>query len=176
MDLVTQGPVLVTGASGFIAGHVISQLLAKGYKVKATVRSKEHSSFDHLFRLPNAENNLQILEADLTKQSTWEEPFSGGVEYVFHIASPYIMKPDDPETTLMLPIVAGTQNILEMCQRTESVKKMIFTSCACTLTDDFDNSKVYNEADWNTTSSLTRNSYAYRYENAYASIGVNFHV
>lgn len=161
MELSTNAPVLVTGASGFIAGHVINQLLIKGYKVKATVRSKETAAFDHLFKLPNAEKNLQIIEADLTKYTTWDEAFSGGVEYVFHVAAPYILKPENPETTLVMPIVAGTQNILEMCQRTESVKKLIFTSCMSTLTDDFNNAKEYDENDWNTTSSLTRNSYAY---------------
>ena len=31
--------VVVTGASGYIAGHVIEQLLAKGYRVKGSVRS-----------------------------------------------------------------------------------------------------------------------------------------
>lgn len=162
MELASTAPVLVTGASGFIAGHLINQLLLRGYKVRATVRSKETSPFDHLFKIAGAEKNLQIVEADLSKQSTWEEAFSGGVEYVFHVASPFVLKPDDPEQTLMVPIVAGTQIILDWCQRTESVKKLIYTSCACTLTDDFDNNKEYDEADWNTTSSLTRNSYAYR--------------
>lgn len=31
--------VLVTGGSGFIAGHCILQLLAQGYRVRTTVRS-----------------------------------------------------------------------------------------------------------------------------------------
>eukprot|EP00408_Alexandrium_pacificum_P013937 CAMPEP_0171236868 /NCGR_PEP_ID=MMETSP0790-20130122/42678_1 /TAXON_ID=2925 /ORGANISM="Alexandrium catenella, Strain OF101" /LENGTH=89 /DNA_ID=CAMNT_0011703213 /DNA_START=61 /DNA_END=327 /DNA_ORIENTATION=- len=33
------GPVCVTGASGFIALHLVEQLLAKGYTVVGTVRS-----------------------------------------------------------------------------------------------------------------------------------------
>lgn len=34
-----KGKVLVTGASGFIASHVINELLRKGYNVVGTVRS-----------------------------------------------------------------------------------------------------------------------------------------
>src|SRR5437660_1538442 len=36
---VTLSPVLVTGASGFIASRIVEQLLAKGYRVRGTVRS-----------------------------------------------------------------------------------------------------------------------------------------
>lgn len=31
--------VCVTGASGYIAGHLVAQLLEAGYKVRGTVRS-----------------------------------------------------------------------------------------------------------------------------------------
>ena len=36
---MTQERVLVTGGSGFIAGHCILQLLEQGYLVRTTVRS-----------------------------------------------------------------------------------------------------------------------------------------
>lgn len=32
--------VLVTGASGYLGGHVVNTLLRRGYKVRGTVRSK----------------------------------------------------------------------------------------------------------------------------------------
>ena len=32
--------ILVTGASGYLAGHIIQQLLAKGYNVRGTIRNK----------------------------------------------------------------------------------------------------------------------------------------
>lgn len=34
-----KGKVLVTGATGYIASHVINELLQKGYNVVGTVRS-----------------------------------------------------------------------------------------------------------------------------------------
>jgi NAD(P)-dependent dehydrogenase (short-subunit alcohol dehydrogenase family) len=41
---VTQERVLVTGGSGFIAGHCILQLLEQGYVVRTTVRSSKRES------------------------------------------------------------------------------------------------------------------------------------
>lgn len=41
--------VLVTGASGFLAGHIINILLEKGYKVRGTVRSlKDNNKVNHI--------------------------------------------------------------------------------------------------------------------------------
>lgn len=66
--------VLVTGASGFIASHIIKQLQEQGYKVRGTVRSLQDE--DKVKRLnelcPEAENKLEIVEADLTKPESWE--------------------------------------------------------------------------------------------------------
>jgi dihydroflavonol-4-reductase len=160
--LVTEKFCVVTGCSSFIGGHVVSQLLHKGYKVRGTVRSKETSQYQHLLRLVGGDTNrLEIVEANLLDPASWEKVFEGGVEYVFHVAAPYILKPPDPETTLLLPIVEGTQHILEMCQKTESVKKLIFTSCMAAVSDDWESNTIYDEEHWNTSSSLTRNSYAY---------------
>ena len=41
---MTQERVLVTGGSGFIAGHCILQLLEQGYVVRTTVRSPKRES------------------------------------------------------------------------------------------------------------------------------------
>ncbi len=36
--------VLVTGGSGFVASHLVQQLLERGYAVRTTVRSMRNSS------------------------------------------------------------------------------------------------------------------------------------
>ena len=62
----TSGPVLVTGATGFVAGSLILQLLMRGHKVRGTVRDlSKPESFAYLSRLQNAAANLELVEANL---------------------------------------------------------------------------------------------------------------
>lgn len=39
MGQKTSKPILVTGASGYIAGYIIKDLIEQGYNVRGTVRS-----------------------------------------------------------------------------------------------------------------------------------------
>ena len=66
--------VLVTGASGYIATHVIKQLQEAGYKVRGTVRSlTDEAKVKHLNDLcPDAAFKLELVEADLTKPDSWD--------------------------------------------------------------------------------------------------------
>ena len=56
--------VCVTGASGFIAAHLVKQLLEQGYTVKATVRG-EASKYPYLTELPGAAERLSFHQANL---------------------------------------------------------------------------------------------------------------
>ncbi len=40
----SSGTILVTGASGFVAAHVLNEFLEHGYKVRGTVRSEESAN------------------------------------------------------------------------------------------------------------------------------------
>ena len=62
--------VCVTGASGFIASHIVAQLLAKGCTVKATVRDATDSKKTaHLTSLPGAAEQLQLFSVNLMGES-----------------------------------------------------------------------------------------------------------
>lgn len=67
--------VLVTGASGYLASHVVQQLLQDGYQVRGTVRSLTNPlKVDPLKKLgEEAENRLELVEADLTNEECWKE-------------------------------------------------------------------------------------------------------
>jgi len=49
---MTDGAVLVTGASGYIGSHVVANLLSRGRSVRATVRdASDPERVDHLNEL-----------------------------------------------------------------------------------------------------------------------------
>jgi dihydroflavonol-4-reductase len=60
--MATKGLVLVTGATGYIASHVVQQLLAEGYNVRGTVRSTTGPKVAHLLDMGE---KLQLVAADL---------------------------------------------------------------------------------------------------------------
>ena len=69
--------VLVTGASGFLAMHVVKQLVDSGeYIVRGTVRSLANETKVKPLKELSSENDkypLELVEADLTKKETWVE-------------------------------------------------------------------------------------------------------
>jgi nucleoside-diphosphate-sugar epimerase len=157
--LSTSAPVLVTGASGFIALHTIKQLLEKGYRVRGTVRSlKDVKKNEPITSLPGASERLELVEADLNNPTSFI-PAVAGVEYVLHIASPYVLNVTDPQKDLVDPAVNGTLSVLQAAYDAGTVKRVVLTSSCAAISDSFDSSKVYTEADWNSLSSLTRNPY-----------------
>jgi nucleoside-diphosphate-sugar epimerase len=78
--------VLVSGASGFVGGHLVPVLLASGHDVIALVR--QPVSF------PSAEG-VTVVEADLERLDETELP---DVEAVVHLAQANVPFPDQAET------------------------------------------------------------------------------
>jgi dihydroflavonol-4-reductase len=155
---VTEAPVLVTGASGFIASHIVSQLLSAGYRVRGTVRDPSKTDrHAHLTSLRAAADRLDLVAADLVTAGGFDEAVAG-CEYVLHTASPYQLDVGDPQRDLVDPAVNGTLSVLQSCVAAGSVRRVVLTSSGAAITDQADG-RVNTESDWNTRSSLTRNPY-----------------
>jgi dihydroflavonol-4-reductase len=157
--MITNKPVCVTGASGFIAAHIVKELLSRGYCVKGTVR-KNPENYPFLLQLPGAAERLELVKADLLCVGTYDHAVSE-CDYVMHTASPYEINVKNPQTDLVDPAVNGTETVLESCLKSGNVKRVILTSSIAAITDEPDSMKVYTEKDWNTMSSLDRNPYHY---------------
>lgn len=156
---VTEAPVVVTGASGFIASHIVARLLAGGYRVRGTVRDPDNAKDTaHLRALPGAAERLELVRGELLEAGAFDGAMAG-CELVLHTASPYVLDATDPQKDLVEPAVMGTRNVLESCHRAGTVRRVVSTSSMAAITDEPDGERVLTEADWNEKSALERNPY-----------------
>lgn len=153
--------VTVTGAAGFIAAHVVRELLERGYRVRGTVRRlKQPAEVAHLTGLPGAAERLTLVEADLMTPGAFDAAVQDAT-YVLHTASPYTLDVEDPARDLVDPARRGTENVLEAAARAGGVRRVVVTSSMAAITDEPGGRHVLTEADWNRKSSLARNPYYY---------------
>ena len=145
-----QQRVLVTGGSGFIAGHIILQLLEHGYLVRTTVRSLDREAAVravlHDAGMVNGDN-LSFVAADLTSDSGWPEAVAG-VDFVQHVASPVQPGHVENEDDLIIPAREGALRVLRAA-RDAGVRRVVLTSAFHAVSwgwphDDH----VFTEADW----------------------------
>ena len=150
--------VLVTGASGFVATHLIKLLLDQGrFRVRGTVRSlKREEKVQPLRELfSGATYPLRLIEADLTKPKTWNKAVEGCM-YVFHVASPFPDPTKTPkdENELIKPAVEGTKSVLQACVDAGTVKRVVLTSSIAAVSCGMNGipgkpaDYVYSETDW----------------------------
>ncbi len=160
-------PVLVTGATGYVAGWLIKKLLEDGITVHAAVRNPENTvKLAHLNKLAaETAGTIRYFKADLLDEGSFAEAMQG-CELVYHTASPFTSGYKDPQKDLIDPAVKGTRNVLEQATKTASVKRVVLTSsCAAIYTDCSDAEAAPNgtltEEMWNTTASLDYQPYSY---------------
>jgi len=143
--------VLVTGATGYIAGHCIRDLLEHGYRVRGTVRSlSDPTKTEHLRRIATAlGGSLELVEANLTSDRGWQEAVAG-CTYVQHVASPFPAEVPKDENELIRPAVDGATRVLRACSASGTVKRVVMTSSVAAVafghTDG--SNQVRTEADW----------------------------
>ncbi len=160
-------PVMITGATGYVAGWIVKNLLDEGLAVHAPVRDpKSKAKLQYLNAIAaDAPGTIKYFKADLLDEGSYAEAMSD-CELVFHTASPFKIDVANPQRELVDPAKLGTRNVLEEANRTLSVKRVILTSsCAAIYGDNADLQNtpngVFTEDIWNTTSSLEYNPYSY---------------
>lgn len=122
--------VCVTGASGFIASHIVQQCLQRGYQVHGTVRDpSKHEAVAHLHALEGAADRLRLFAADLMTPGSFDEAVKG-CKAVFHVASPLPVGKgaEDPENIVVRPAVEGMQNVLRACKMVPELEVVVMTS------------------------------------------------
>lgn len=131
--MTDQDRILVTGGSGFVAGHCIAQALAGGFQVRTTVRDRAREAEVRAVveQLSGAdgrsgESELEVVAADLTADEGWAAAVRE-CTYVLHVASPFpaVSPKDDQE--LVRPARDGALRVLQAAADA-GVKRVVMTS------------------------------------------------
>lgn len=119
--------VLVTGGTGYIAGELITQLLARDWTVHTTVRDKASSEATLRARFGNPdEERLKIFQADLMSDDGWADA-NAGCTHVAHVASPIAAAAPKDENDMIVPAREGTLRALRFA-RDAGAKRFVQTS------------------------------------------------
>ncbi|KAL7799785.1 hypothetical protein V8C37DRAFT_91719 [Trichoderma ceciliae] len=154
--------ILLTGGSGFIATHILEQLLAKNHTVITTVRTEEKAQKIRDAHPGSVEQNRLsvVLVPDIALVHAFDDVVAkaatggdGDLEVVLHTASPFHYKWTDAKKELIDPALNGTRGILEAIKRSApSVKRVVITSSFAAILSEkhlTDPSTTFTEASWN---------------------------
>ncbi|GAA2510879.1 SDR family oxidoreductase [Winogradskya humida] len=151
MSVTRPDTVLVTGASGFVAGHCVEDLLRHGYAVRGTVRDVARSEkVAHLTALAaETGGSLDFVAARLDTDEGWAEAVAG-CTYVLHVASPNPPTVPRDENEVIRPAVEGTLRVLRAAAASDTVRRVVLTSSTSAVAGGRPEpgSGHHTEADW----------------------------
>ncbi|MBP6879173.1 MAG: NAD-dependent epimerase/dehydratase family protein [Phenylobacterium sp.] len=136
--------VLVTGGTGFVGGWTIVELLARGYRVRTTVRSAaREADVRAAVATQVAPDGLEFAVADLKSDAGWDAAVAG-CDAVLHIASPL---GGDGGEGLIAAARDGTLRVLGAAARA-GVKRVVMTSSTAACTPAGPLERAIDESDW----------------------------
>lgn len=160
-------PVLVTGATGYVAGWIVKKLLDEGICVHAAVRDPDNKEKLKFLDQLSAQSKGRIVyfKSNLLSDGSYAEAMEG-CELVYHTASPFILDVKDPQKELVDPAKLGTSNVLETANRIKSVKRVVVTSSVAAIYGDNIDLRstangIFTEDDWNISSTVKHGAYLY---------------
>jgi len=115
----------ITGATGFIGGHLARQLREAGHEVIAVVRNPEKAK-------DLSEIGVVLHQGDVTEKESMRKPMTG-VDGVFHVAGWYKVGVRDKSQAYAIN-VQGTRNVLELMKEL-NISKGVYTSTLAVNSD-----------------------------------------
>ncbi len=145
--------VLVTGASGYIAKHIVRQLLDAGHRVVASTRRVEglaavKAAVGPRLADAGALDRLSGVTLDLMRDDGWDAAMAG-VDVLMHTASPFpLAQPKNPDD-LIRPAVDGTLRALRAAAKA-GVGRAVVTSSIAAISSSAapSDGRAYAEGDW----------------------------
>ena len=130
------GPVLVTGASGFVGSAIARVLADAGYPVRVLVRPASPRA--------NLEPRFEAVEGDIRDAASLARALSG-MRYLVHAAADYRLWAPDPEE-IVRTNREGTRLVMAEALRA-GTERIVYTSSVATIVPGRDETSPLAEAD-----------------------------
>jgi dihydroflavonol-4-reductase len=136
MENSTHKKILVTGGTGLLGAHLLHQLVARGYSVRAICRSTSSKKvFEKVFAAyatnPTADMaRVEWVTGDVTDYFSLEEAFVG-IDTVYHVAG-FISFQSKDKPKLENVNIQGTANVVDAAMQC-GVKKVVYVSSVAAL-------------------------------------------
>lgn len=146
--------VFVSGATGYIAKHVVQQLLDKKYKVVGSVRTTEKG--EALAKDLNSSDFTYEVVPDIAAKGCFDDALKKHPEVTvfLHTASPFHFAAKDFEKDMLVPAIEGTRNALNAIKdHGPQVKNVVVTSSFAAVMNSSPShpqeKPSYTEESWN---------------------------
>lgn len=146
----SDGPVAVTGASGYVGSHVVIALMKRGYTVHACVTELNNpEKTDHLLTLNGGDysGQLKLFSANLLEKGSYDTPFKDCIA-VLHAGTPMGYGGANNPRQIYDGALNGTRNVLNSVKKVGTVKRFIYTSSFSAIHHRMSSGYVFTEKDW----------------------------
>lgn len=143
------GPVAVTGASGYIGSWVVHDLMDQGYRVRACVRDVgKPEKVDHLLAMNDSglRGHVELHAADLFERGSYDDVFKGCCAAIHAGASVGYNKETPQE--VYDGCFTELEHVLDSVKKAGTVKRFVFTSSFAAVGHPCPDGYVFTEKDW----------------------------
>ena len=145
----SDGPVAVTGASGYIGSWVVYDFAEMGYAVRACVRDLDKSEkVDHL-RAMNSKGirgSVELFQGDIWKAGSYDAAFDG-CSAVIHAGAAVGYNRETPQEVYD-GCFTENEHVLASALKSGSMKRFVFTSSFAAVGHPRPEGYVFTERDW----------------------------
>ena len=144
----SDGPIAVTGASGYIGSWIVKDCLEQGYTVHACVRDKNKAEkIDHLQKIGQEEaGKLVLFEADLFKRGSYDDAFDGCCA-VIHAGATVGYNKETPQEVYD-GCFTENDHVIDSVKKSKNIKRFVFTSSFAAVGHPRPPGYIFTEADW----------------------------
>lgn len=143
------GPVAVTGASGYIGSWIVRDCVEQGYSVRACVRDLDRpEKVDHLAAMneQGLRGNVTLMAGDLFEAGSYDAAFDG-CSAVIHAGATVGYNRETPQQVYD-GCFTEVKHVLDSARKGGALRRFVFTSSFAAVGHPRPEGYVFTEKDW----------------------------